>query len=130
MDSVVHFEISAEDMKRMSKFYTDAFGWKTKQLGEDMGNYVLVTTTEVDDNMMPKKSGAINGGFFLRTKDRYTHHPSMTISVEDINKSIKKVENAGGKMIGEVMEIPKIGLIANFYDTEGNRISMMQPFMK
>jgi hypothetical protein len=30
----------------MAKFYRDAFGWQTRLLGEEMGNYVLVTTTE------------------------------------------------------------------------------------
>jgi predicted enzyme related to lactoylglutathione lyase len=45
MNPVVHFEMPAEDRKRMADFYTKVFGWKTEQLGEDMGNYVLVTTT-------------------------------------------------------------------------------------
>jgi len=38
-DPVVHFEMPAEDRKRMAKFYTKAFGWQTQFLGEDMGNY-------------------------------------------------------------------------------------------
>jgi len=33
MDPVVHFEMPAEDRKRMSGFYKNAFGWKTNQLG-------------------------------------------------------------------------------------------------
>ena len=60
MDPVVHFEMPAENKERMSKFYTKAFGWQTNQLGPEMGEYVLVTTTEVDEKMMPKKPGAIN----------------------------------------------------------------------
>jgi predicted enzyme related to lactoylglutathione lyase len=54
MNPVVHFEIPAEDRNRMADFYTKAFGWKTQQLGEDMGNYVLATTTDSDENGMPK----------------------------------------------------------------------------
>ena len=49
---VVHFEMPAEDRERMSGFYTKAFGWQTKQLGPEMGEYVLVTTTEVDEKMI------------------------------------------------------------------------------
>ena len=49
MNSVVHFETPAEDKKRMTDFYTKAFGWKTQQLGEDMGNYVLAITTDSDE---------------------------------------------------------------------------------
>ncbi|MFL6484880.1 MAG: hypothetical protein ACJ70Z_09235 [Nitrososphaera sp.] len=54
MNPVVHFEMPAEDRKRMADFYTKVFGWKTQQLGEDMGNYVLATTTDSDENGMPK----------------------------------------------------------------------------
>jgi predicted enzyme related to lactoylglutathione lyase len=49
VDPVVHFEMPAEDRNQMADFYEQAFGWKTKKLGEDTGNYVLATTTsEVD----------------------------------------------------------------------------------
>ena len=127
MDPVVHFEMPAEDRKRMSKFYTKAFGWKTNQLGPEMGEYVLVTTTEVDENMMIKKPGAINGGFFQKTDDPASQYPSVVIQVDDIKESMKKVEDAGGKVHGEPMEIPNVGWIVSFFDTEGNRVSMLQP---
>lgn len=127
MDPVVHFEMPAEDRKRMSEFYTNAFGWQTNQLGPEMGDYVLVTTTEVDEKMMPKKPGTINGGFFQKTDDVASQYPSVVIQVDDIKKSIKKVEKAGGIIHGETMEIPDVGLIVSFFDTEGNRMSMLQP---
>ena len=41
---VVHFEIEATDRERAKKFYTQAFGWQLEQMGEDMGQYVVVTT--------------------------------------------------------------------------------------
>jgi len=66
MSPVVHFEMPAEDRKRMAEFYTKVFGWKTQLLGEDMGNYVLATTTESDEKG-PLKPGAINGGFFPKS---------------------------------------------------------------
>jgi predicted enzyme related to lactoylglutathione lyase len=130
MDPVVHFEMPAEDRKRMSGFYTKAFGWKTNQLGPEMGEYVLVTTTEVDENMMPKKPGAINGGFFQKTDDVASQYPSVVIQVDNLKESMKKVEKAGGKIHGEPMEIPGVGLIVSFFDTEGNRVSMLQPFSR
>jgi predicted enzyme related to lactoylglutathione lyase len=130
MDPVVHFEMPAENKERMSKFYTKAFGWQTNQLGPEMGEYVLVTTTEVDEKMMPKKPGAINGGFFQKTDDVASQYPSVVIQVDDIKDSIKKVQKAGGKISGEPMEIPGVGLIVSFFDTEGNRVSMLQPFSR
>lgn len=125
-NSVVHFEIPAEDRKRIANFYTKVFGWKTQQLGEDMGNYVLVTTTDSDENG-PKKPGAINGGFFQKTDDKPAQYPSVVIAVEDIREHMMNVEKSGGKVLGEPMDIPGVGLYVSFFDTEGNRVGMIQP---
>ena len=122
---IIHFEMPAEDRKHMFAFYTRAFGWQAKQLGPDMGEYVMVTTTESDDNG-PKKPGAINGGFFQKTEDRPAQYPSVVIKVDNIKEHMKKVEEAGGKVLGEPMEIPNVGWYVSFFHTEGNRVSMMQ----
>lgn len=126
MNPVVHFEMPAEDRKRMANFYTKAFGWQTQLLGPDMGDYVVVTTTESDDNG-PRKPGAINGGFYMKTKDSPAQHPSVVISVDDIGAASKKVTAAGGKLLGEPMDIPGVGRYLSFFDTEGNRVGMLQP---
>jgi predicted enzyme related to lactoylglutathione lyase len=130
-DPVVHFEMPAEDRKRMSKFYTEAFGWKMQMLGEDMGNYTLATTTEeLDETGRPKRTGIINGGFFTKSDDKPAQYPSVVIAVDDIKKSMDKVNKAGGEVIGEPMEIPGFGMYVSFYDTEGNRVSIMEPTME
>ncbi len=127
MNPVVHFEMPAEDRKRMAGFYKKAFGWKTQQLGEDMGNYVLATTTETDENGFPTEPGRINGGFFQKTDEKPAQVPSVVIAVDDIKEHMKIVEDAGGEVLGEPMEIPGIGFYVSFLDTEGNRVSMLQP---
>jgi len=129
MDPVVHFEMPYEDRQRMATFYSSAFGWQTQMFGEDMGNYVLATTTESDQSGKPKTPGRINGGFFPRKPDWPAQHPSVVVAVEDIRKSIKKVTDAGGKVLGEPMEIPGVGQYVSFTDTEGNRVSLLQPSM-
>jgi predicted enzyme related to lactoylglutathione lyase len=123
---VVHFEMPAEDRKRMADFYTKAFGWQTRELGAEMGNYVLATTTETDETG-PKKPGTINGGFFTKSADMPAQYPSVVIAVDDIKRSMSKVTEAGGRVLGEPMEIPGVGQYVSFFDTEGNRVSMLQP---
>ena len=86
---VVHFEMPAKDTKRISDFYAKAFGWQTKQLGPDMGNYILATTTDSDEKGVPRKPGTINGGFFVRTEQNQV--PGVVIQVEDIKEAMKKV---------------------------------------
>jgi len=126
MNSVVHFEMPYDDQLRMTRFYEQAFGWQTQALGEEMGNYVLATTTETGESG-PKKPGAINGGFFPKKPDWPAQHPSVVIAVDNVNESIEKVRDAGGKVLGEPMEIPGVGKYVSFIDTEGNRVSMLQP---
>lgn len=126
MNPVVHFEMPYGDRVRMAKFYESVFGWQTRTLGEDMGNYVLATTTETGENG-PEKPGAINGGFFPKRPDGPAQHPSVVVAVDDIDVSIKKVLDEGGKVLGEPMEIPGVGQYVSFVDTEGNRLSMLQP---
>jgi predicted enzyme related to lactoylglutathione lyase len=117
----------AEEKSRMADFYTKAFGWKTQMLGPEMNEYVLVTTTESDEDGRPKNPGAINGGFYKKSADMPAQYPSVVIGVGDIKEAMKKVTEAGGKVLGEPMEIPGYGLYVSFFDTEGNRVSMMQP---
>jgi predicted enzyme related to lactoylglutathione lyase len=127
MDSVVHFEMPAVDRQRMADFYTKTFGWKAKFFGPDMGDYVTVQTTETDANGMVQTPGAINGGFYPKRDDWPAQYPSVVIAVDDIRASMQKVTEAGGQVLGEPMEIPGIGQYVSFFDTEGNRVSMLQP---
>jgi predicted enzyme related to lactoylglutathione lyase len=127
MDSVVHFEMPYENRDRMKSFYESAFGWETQTMGPEMGNYVVVTTTETDADRMPKHTGAINGGFYERPADPIGQHPSVVIAVDDVHESMRKITAAGGKLLGEPMEIPGIGQYVSFSDTEGNRLSILQP---
>jgi len=127
MDPIVHFEMPAEDRQNMAGFYTKVFGWQTQMLGPEMGDYVLATTTESDETGRPKKPGAINGGLFPKSDDKPAQYPSVVIPVEDIKKHMKKVEEAGGKVLGEPWDMPGVGLYVAFIDTEGNRVSMLQP---
>ena len=126
MDPVVHFEMPYEDGSRMARFYSTAFGWQTQMLGEDMGRYVLATTTETEGNR-PKTPGAINGGFYPKKADWPAQHPSIVIAVDDIDAAMRKVTAAGGKVLGEPMMIPGVGRYVSVMDTEDNRVSMLQP---
>ena len=126
MESVVHFEMPYDNRDRMAKFYQSAFGWQTQMLGEDMGRYVLAVTTETGD-MGPTKPGAINGGFYERKPDYPMQYPSVVIAVDKLERSIEKVTAAGGKVLGDPWEIPGVGTYVSFVDTEGNRVSMLEP---
>lgn len=128
MDPVVHFEMPAEDKKRVKKFYEAVFGWKMTQLGPEMGEYLLASTTETDAKGMVKTPGNINGGFYQKGKEGTVPH--IVISVDDLKKSMDMVKQSGGKVIGEPMTISGVGDFVMFTDTEGNHVGMLQPIMR
>jgi len=127
MCPVVHFEMPAEDRNRVAQFYHMVFGWQADMLGPEMGNYVVVNTDEKGEDGRPKNRGVINGGFYMKKKDWPEQYPSVVIAVPDIPSFMEKVEKTGGKILGEPMDIPGIGKYVSFIDTEGNRVSMLQP---
>jgi predicted enzyme related to lactoylglutathione lyase len=140
MNPVVHFEMGYFDRERMKKFYQSTFKWNLQQLGSDMGNYVVAQTTETDKDGMVQTPGVINGGFYQKTENPLSHAPSVVIAVTDIKAAMKAVESNGGEILGSMnssggqsMEpdmIPGIGLWISIQDTEGNRVSMLQPRKK
>jgi predicted enzyme related to lactoylglutathione lyase len=123
---VVHFEMPYENHERLMKFYNQTFGWELNKFGNDMGNYVTAATAETDENRMVKTPGTINGGFFPKGNDAPAM-PSVVISVDDINDTITRIKAAGGKIHGEPQQIPGVGMWVPFTDSEGNRVSIMQP---
>ncbi len=124
---VVHFEMPARDNERVSKFYSEAFGWEMMELGAEMNNYLLAGATPTDGNQMVQTPGQINGGFFQYKDEEGYNAPHIVIQVENIDESIEAIVNAGGKKLSEKMNIPGIGTYVSFKDTEGNCIGAMQP---
>lgn len=123
---VVHFEMPYEDGDRAALFYEEAFGWKMTKLGEDMGHYITAFTAETDENRMIKTPGAINGGFYPAGSSPEAKCPSVVIAVGNIEESIAKVKESGGKILGDPVEIPGVGRYVSFVDTEGNRVGILQ----
>jgi len=122
MDSIVHFEIPADDPKRASKFYGDVFGWQVVPM-EGMAYWSLVTT-EMDKNHMPKTPGAINGG--MGKREGPLKSIVVTINVKDIDKALKTVESKGGKTVQMKQPVGDMGFTAYFKDSEGNVMGLWQ----
>lgn len=128
MSRVVHFEIHAQNMDAMEKFYADVFGWKFTRMGEDMGNYRVIVTGEEST----PQAGSINGGMTLRKGDLPKPGDAVNayvciIGVDDIDATIGKLEAAGGTLALAKMDVPMVGLLAYYKDPEGNIFGILQP---
>ena len=137
MNPVIHFEMGYFDKERMKAFYASTFNWTMQQMGPEMGNYVVAQTAETDANGMVKTPGTINGGFYQKTENPLSHAPSVVIAVPDIKSAMEAVKANGGTILGvmgadgnasmQPEMIPGVGLWISIQDTEGNRVSLMQP---
>ena len=127
MNKVVHFEIPYENQERAQKFYQNVFDWQINKFA-DM-DYYIATTCKTDQNtMMPTEPGAINGGLLKR--DPTGEHPVIVIDVPNIEEHLKKIEDAGGKVVMPTMKVGDFGLYARVSDTEGNVIGIWQLLKK
>lgn len=117
MPRVIHFEIPAEQLERAEKFYADVFGW-TSQKWDGPQEYRLVTTG-------PAEQPGINGGITPRG-DMWSHVIN-TIDVPSVDDYVEKIVASGGTIVMPKMEVPNVGYLAYFKDTEGNIFGIMGP---
>ncbi len=88
MDSIVHFEIPADDTKRAGEFYKQAFGWQVTAMPEM--NYTMVGTGPSDENGVPTQPGMINGG--MPKRGTPVEHTVVTIHVPSIDDALTRIE--------------------------------------
>lgn len=115
MPRVVHFEFNADKPERAVKFYQEVFGWEIKKW-EGPIDYWLVMTGE-------KEKPGIDGGIMKRMDDETT---IITIDVPSVDEFVKKIQEAGGKVVKPKDVIPGVGYFAYCADTEGNVFGIMQ----
>jgi predicted enzyme related to lactoylglutathione lyase len=121
--TVVHFEIPANNVEKLGKFYAELFGWKIEKMPGPI-EYWTIGTVPVDEKMTPLRAG-VNGGLYK--KERPENKPVNYISVESIDQFIEKVKALGGKILQSKQEVPSVGWIAIALDPEGNQVAMLQP---
>jgi predicted enzyme related to lactoylglutathione lyase len=126
--TVVHFEIPANDVKKLQKFYENVLGWKiTKSPMPDV-EYYIIATVPTDDKGMLQRPG-VNGGLYPRTSGMQDAPQVNYISVEDIDKYADMVNKEGGKILVPKKQIPMVGWFAIAADPEGNSFGLLQSDM-
>jgi hypothetical protein len=124
MGRVIHFEIHAADTDRAEAFYTGLFGWTAQRYGGPIDYRVL--TTGADD------APGINGAILARQGDGPEGSQPVnafvcTIEVDSIDETERAVAEAGGEQVVEPMDVPGVGRLSYFKDTEGNIFGALQP---
>lgn len=114
-NSVVHFELFASDVERARKFYEQVFGWAF-EIGGPPDFYFISTGPATDPGLtrglIAKRSGPAAQGPLNSFR--------FTISVRSIADSVTAIQGAGGTIRGHMADIPGVGKVVEFTDTEGN----------
>ena len=121
----MHFEIPANDIEKLKRFYEEVFGWKIT-LSPGPIEYWLIQTVPIDSDGKLKRPG-VNGGMYK--KDVPESKPINYYSVESISDFLAKIEKLGGKVTQPKQEVPEIGWIAAAEDPEGNQFALFQPII-
>ncbi len=114
------FEIPAKDYERAKKFYSEIL-----QLG-------------ITDHHMPEKNMKYGvfpydiennavGGAIVEMEGLIPSIEGSTVYLnggDNLNNALSKVVDAGGEVVMQKTEIGKDGFIAQFIDTEGNRVAL------
>jgi predicted enzyme related to lactoylglutathione lyase len=125
MGRVIHFEIHAEDPERASAFYRAVFGWEIKKWDGPV-DYWLITTG-------PDAEAGINGALIRRMGSGEPAEGAAanafvnTIEVASVEETEKAVPIAGGEQVVARDEIPGVGQLSYFKDTEGNVFGALEP---
>jgi predicted enzyme related to lactoylglutathione lyase len=125
-NTVVHFEIPADEPERAAQFYHELFGWDIENMGAAGGGgieYWLVRTVPTDNKGMPTRPG-VNGGIMRRMMPGQT--PVNYIAVENVDDYVRKAERLGAKVVVSKMPVPGMGWFAHLKDTEGNIFAIWQ----
>jgi len=111
---VIRFEIPAEKPERAVEFYKKAFDWKIEKWQGPV-QYFLIDTGNSE--------AGINGAIHENTNFKTTVN---IVSVPSIDEALKRVIEAGGKVIMTKGAVPGGGYIAYALDTEGNAFGIFE----
>jgi predicted enzyme related to lactoylglutathione lyase len=110
-DPVMNFEINSADPARARRFYTAVLGWT---MNETPNNYTFVDTAAGNKG--------IGGGIGPLRGPR----PFVTFYavVRDLDATLKKATDAGGKVVFPATKVGPTTTIALFSDPDGNVIGL------
>ena len=115
---VVYFEIPVIDMERATRFYSTVFNFKFDTTIIDKNKMALFPFTEEKSGI----SGALaKGEIYKPTKDGVL----IYFNTANMDQTLRLANTNGGKILYPKTD-NSIGLVAEFEDTEGNRIALYQ----
>ncbi len=120
MNPVMAFEIPVRDLDRAVRFYSAVFDFAFERQVVDGNQMAWFPQAEGK----PGISGALAQG------ESYVPSTAGTriyFHTADIAATLARVQAHGGKMLYPITAVEGLGRVAEFEDSEGNRIALHQP---
>ncbi|HEV8147388.1 MAG TPA: VOC family protein [Bryobacteraceae bacterium] len=108
---VVHFEIGCRDKARTGEFFSKLFGWQIQATGPA--------------HNINTGSGQGIQGHITALGHEPQHYTTFYVEVEDVQASLDKAKELGGKALVGPIAIPT-GTFAWFSDPDGNMIGLIK----
>jgi predicted enzyme related to lactoylglutathione lyase len=108
---VVHFEINSQNPAALQEFYGDLFDWK------------IHIVPEMGYGMIDTQGRGIDGGI---GPARGPNQVTFYIEVTDLKDAIARIEDAGGKVVVPITEVPGVVTFAQFADPDGNVVGLVK----
>ena len=116
-NAVNWFEIPVKNLDRAKKFYETILG-ATMQSMEAMGMKSVFFPADLQNGI---------GGCIIKGKGYEPSNKGTVVYLnggDDLSKALSKVEKAGGKVLLPKTSIGQNGFMAQFLDTEGNKVAL------
>ena len=113
------FEIPVTDFERAQKFYSALFNTEVKEMDMPEGRYGVLPYDQ--------EGGGTGGGIIQHPNNGKPTHDGPTIYLnggDDLSDPLSRVQGAGGTVIMPKTPIGPNGFMAQFIDTEGNRLAL------
>jgi predicted enzyme related to lactoylglutathione lyase len=117
---MTHFAIHTDDIERAKKFYDQVFEWGFTSYGPSDFLQIKDDKTERGELI-----GALQSRKYSPLKEKIIGL-ECTVTVDNVEEIIKRVQNSGGQILMPKTAIPYVGWITKFLDTEGNLVCAMQ----
>lgn len=115
-----HFAVYIDDMDRAKKFYSNLFGWEFNSYGPT--DFLQIKT---DQSESAELIGALQARKYSPIKEKIIGF-ECSIEVDDLDRIIESITENGGEIVLPKTEIPYVGWLSKFLDTEGNIVCAIQ----
>lgn len=108
-------ELWSKNPKKMANFYTELFGYSIETMEMPNGDYLIA------------KNGETPRGGIMGAPEGAPAHWAFYITVSDVDATVAKAKKLGGKLVGDLMQVPGVGRFGFVQDRQGTTLGVITP---